>query len=85
MICYDCNCNAILAEPIKNRSASELLQVYKLFYSKLYNAGLAPQMHKLDDEMSAEVEGIIATQDATIQYVQPDNHQKNAAQGGIQT
>ena len=67
IICYTYNCNAILAYLIKKRSASELLQVYQHFYTILHNSGLVPQMRKLENEMSADIEQFIATQNAAVQ------------------
>ena len=85
MICYADNCNAILAHPIKNRSAIELLQAYQHFYTKLCSTGLVPQMHKWDNEMSADYKEFIVTQNAVVEYVQPDNHRINIAKWAIQT
>ena len=85
MICYVYSCNAILGHPIKNRLANELLQAYQHFYTILHNAGLSPQMHKMDNETSADIEHFIATQNAALQYVPPDTHCTNAAEQAIQT
>ena len=85
VICYAYSCNAILAHPIKSRSANELLMAYQHFYTILHNSGLSPQMHKMDNETSADIEHFIATQNAAIQYVPPDNHHTNAAEQAIQT
>ena len=80
MISYADSCNAILAHPIKNRSANKLLQSYQQLYTILHNAGLSPHMHKLDNETSADVECIIATQNTAAPYVPPGDDHTNTAE-----
>jgi len=50
MIAYDYDSNAILAEPLKNRSALELLRGYTAIHSTLVARGLRPQLQRLDNE-----------------------------------
>ena len=83
MICYAYCCNAILAHPIKNRLANELLQAYQHFYTIHDNAGLLPHMHKMDDKTSADIKHFISTKNAAVQYVSLDNHHTNAAEWSI--
>ena len=42
-------------------------------------------MHKMDNETLADIEHFIATQNAALQYVPPDNHRTNAAEQATQT
>ena len=80
MICYTSKWKAILVHPLKNGSATKLLQTYEHFYAMLTKAGHKPQLQKLDNESSAEVEEFIATQNAMVQDMPPQNHQTNAAE-----
>ena len=85
VICYAYSCNAVLAHPIKNISANELLQAYQHFYTILHNASPSPQMHKMDNETSADHVHFIATQNSALQYVPLDNHCTNAVEQVIQS
>ncbi len=51
-ILYDYDSNSIHAEPIKNRSAPEILRAYKIVTTTLTNAGLKPKLQRLDNECS---------------------------------
>ena len=52
LIIYDYDSNAILAEPIKSRSDSEILRAYDKTINLLKSRGLSPQLHRLDNEAS---------------------------------
>ena len=42
VICYVADCNAIISEPIKNKTAQQLLRAYHKFYTTLVKAGYGP-------------------------------------------
>ena len=44
-----------------------------------------PQLHKMDNEMSKDVEDFISIQQIGKQYTPPDMHRKNPADQSIQT
>jgi len=50
MVAYDYDSNAILAEPLKNRLAMELLRGYTAIHATLVARGLRPQLQCLDNE-----------------------------------
>jgi hypothetical protein len=50
MILYDYDSNAILAQPIKDRTAPELLRAFKVMEQELVARGLKPKLMKLDNE-----------------------------------
>jgi hypothetical protein len=50
MILYDYDSNAILAKPIKDRTAPELLKVFQFMEQELVARGLEPKLMKLDNE-----------------------------------
>jgi hypothetical protein len=52
MILYDYDSNAILAQPIKDRTAPELLKAFHVMEQELVARGLKPKLMKLDNEAS---------------------------------
>jgi hypothetical protein len=52
LIVYDYDSNAILVEPMKNRSAQEHLRAYNILYHYLCARGFRPILQKLDNECS---------------------------------
>jgi hypothetical protein len=52
MILYDYDSNVILAQPIKDRTAPELLKAFQIMEQKLMARGLKPKLMKLDNEAS---------------------------------
>ena len=85
MIAYAYEPNAILAEPLKNRTGPLLLTVYQNIYNRLELAGFKPMLHILDNEASAAFKTFLAQQKVDFQLVPPQNHRRNAAERAIQT
>jgi hypothetical protein len=52
MILYDYDSNAILAQPIKDRTARELLKAFQFMKQELAVRGLKPKLMKLENEAS---------------------------------
>jgi hypothetical protein len=52
MILYDYDSNAILAQPIKDRTAPELLKAFQVMEQELVARRLKPKLVKLDNEAS---------------------------------
>jgi hypothetical protein len=52
MIVYDYDSNAILAQPIKDRTSPELLKAFQVMEQELVARGLKPKLMKLDNEAS---------------------------------
>jgi hypothetical protein len=52
MILYDYDSNAILAQPIKDRTSPELLKAFQVMEQELVARGLKPKLMKLDNEAS---------------------------------
>jgi hypothetical protein len=52
MVIYDYDSNAIIAEPILNRTAKELICAYTSVHTLLLKRGLRPQQQQLDNEAS---------------------------------
>jgi hypothetical protein len=56
MILYDYDSNAILAQPIRDRTAHELLKAFQIMEQVLVARGLTPKLMKLDNEASKLLE-----------------------------
>ena len=55
LIIYECDTNAILVEPIKTGSDTDMLRAYYVLYYTLENAGYAPKLNIVDNEALAEL------------------------------
>ena len=71
MVLYDFDSNAILAEPMKNRSEREMVQVYTKMHTYLCRRGLKPRLQKLDNECPAGLKAFMADEDVTYQLALP--------------
>ena len=85
VIFYAVDGNYIKSYPIKSRHRSELLKAYEEVYTFLRIRGYRPQLHKLDNETSKDVEAFIAEQQAAIQYTAADMHRTNLAERAVRT
>jgi hypothetical protein len=52
MVLYDYDSNAIVAKPIRDRTAPELLKAFQFMEQELLAKGLEPKLMKLDNEAS---------------------------------
>ena len=59
MFMLDIDSNAILVEPLKNRTDAKLTRSYRAMMLRLKRAGIVPQKHILDNEVSTEMKNII--------------------------
>ena len=82
MILYDMdNTGSILAEPMRNRSAGEMVRAYQAAMDRLAKSKTKPTMHiVLDNECSTEMKEAIADQGMTMQLVPPHDHRRNAVE-----
>jgi hypothetical protein len=71
MMLYDYDSNAILAQPIKDRTAPELLKAFQVMEQELVARGLKPKLMKLDNEASKFLKEYLHQQDITFQLVPP--------------
>jgi hypothetical protein len=85
MIVYDYDSNAILAQPIKDRTAPELLKSFQVMEQELVARGLKPSLMKLDNEASKLLETYLYQQDITFQLVPPYSHRRNSAERAIRS
>ena len=85
MVAYAYKPNAILAEPLKNRTGTSILEALERVYNRLVLVRLKPTLHILDNKVSSNFKKFLSTQDVEFQLVPPHTHQKNAAERAIQT
>jgi hypothetical protein len=80
MVLYEYDDNAILAEPIKNRTAAELLRALQVMETKLTSRGLQPKLTRLDNEALQMLKSYLHDKNITFQLVPPYSHRRNAAE-----
>jgi hypothetical protein len=84
-ILYDYDSNAILASPIKSRSATDIVVGYNFCYQQLANAGIKPIIQRLDNEASHALINAITTKGLEYQLASPHDHRLNPAERAIET
>jgi hypothetical protein len=82
MILYDYDSNA---QPIKDRTAPELLKAFQIMEQVLVARGLTQKLMKLDNEASKLLKTYLHQQDITFQLVPPYSHMRNSAEGAIRS
>jgi hypothetical protein len=85
MILYDYDSNAILAQPIKDRTAPELLKAFQFMEQELVARGLRPKLMKLDKEGSKLLKAYLHQQDIIFQLVTLYSHRRNSAERSIRS
>jgi hypothetical protein len=77
--------NAILVEPIKNRSDGEQLKAYQAILQRIPKHQ-QPKMHWMDNEASAALKRLLVQEySMDYQLVPPHIHRRNAAERAIRT
>jgi len=82
MIMVHVDSNAVLAEPMKNRTDGEMTRAYLCLLDRLKTAGFVVKKHILDNECSAELKRLIK-ETCKLQLVPPGNHRANLAEVAI--
>jgi hypothetical protein len=85
VILYDYDSDAILAQPIKDRTAPELLKAFQLMEQELVARGLKPKLMKLDNEASKRLKDYLYQQYITFQLATPYSHIRNSAEQAIRS
>ena len=85
IIFYAVDGNFIKSYPIKSRHRSQILKAYEDVYAYLRIRGYRPQLHKLDNETSHDVENFITESQAKVQYTPADMHRTNLAERAVRT
>ena len=71
---YIYDANRIKGIAVKSRHSSELLKAYQEVYKWCEARGFKPELHRMDNETSGEVEDFIASQQTSVQYSPPGRH-----------
>lgn len=85
LVVYDYDCNGILIEPMKNRTADSILKAFTAIHARLVATGLRPQLHRLDSECSEASKSFLGKETINFQLVPPSVHRRNAADRAICT
>ena len=85
LVIYDYDSNAILAEPLKTRSAGEITKAWIKIHDKLAKQGTAPSIYIIDNEASLELKTALKKKQLAYQLVSPLVHHQNAAERAIRT
>ena len=84
MVMVEIDSNAILVDPIKNRTDMELTRLDSDMMLRMKRAGIVPQKHILDNELSTAMKTIIRNEYKMImELVPPVCHRRNAAEVAI--
>jgi hypothetical protein len=74
-----------LAQPIKDRTAPELLRAFQVMEQELVARGLKPKIMKLDNEASKLLKTYLHQQNITFQLVPPYSQRRNSAERAIRS
>jgi hypothetical protein len=85
MILYDYDSNAILAQPIKDRTAPALLRAFQVMEQELVARGQKTKLMKLENEASKLLKTYLHQQNITFQLVPPYIHRRNSAERAIRS
>ena len=85
LVAYHPNANAILLEPLRNRTATEIVNAWKKINTKLKSCALKPNTWILNNECSADLKNALTHKQITWQLAPPHQHRTNAAERAIQT
>jgi hypothetical protein len=80
IVLYEYDDNAILAEPIKNRTSAELLRAFQVMETKLTARGRQPKLMRLDNEALQLLKSNLHDKHITFQLVPPYSHRTNATE-----
>lgn len=84
-VLHDNDTNSIHAVPMRDKTATEILNAYQSIHKTLTRAGRKPKLHRLDNECSTILKDFMADNDITLQLVPPGQHRVNAAERAIRT
>ena len=80
MILCEVKSNAILVEPLRNKTSGEMVAAYQKLVNRLREGGIEPNLHILDNEILGEYRDAIAANQMKFQLVPPHGHRRNIAE-----
>ena len=84
-ILYNYDTNAILAQPLTTRGATEIKNAWIKQHQRLIQCGCAPATYIMDNEASAEIKQAILKHNIAYQLTPPHIHRINAVEWAIRT
>ena len=85
LVVYDYDSNAILAEPLKSRTAGSIKNGWENIHNKLKKRGVSPNLYLLDNEVSSDLKYAMTEAEVDWQLATPYLHRANAAERAIRT
>ena len=85
MIGYHYDANSIIAQPMKDRSATSMVMAWSKLHNIYETAAVAPHIYIMDNEFSAELKTALNQKNVKYQLVPPHSHRNNLAERAIQT
>jgi hypothetical protein len=85
MILYEYDGNFIMTEPIKNRTAAELLRAFQVMERKLTSRGLQPKLMRFENEVLQMLKTSLHEHEINFQLVRPYSHIRNSAERAIRS
>ena len=84
-VAYDYLINAILVEPMCDQEDKTVLAMFEKTFQYLKKKGFKPAMTVLNNQASRVIKEYLETENASWQFVEPNNHRVNTAERAIQT
>ena len=85
LVVYEYDSNAIIVQPLCNRTAPEIKHIFQCVVHYLNALGLRPRLHNLDNEASAILRDYLRSEEVEYQLVPPHIHRWNASEHAIST
>ena len=85
MVACEIDDNIILSEPVRSKTAGDLVQAYQNIMKRLKKAGIHPKKHVLDNEAPQVLKDAICEQEVDYELVPKGQHRRNIAERAIQT
>ena len=85
LIAYDYDTNYIFAIPIDSQSDEAIIGAFEKVFEQLEEKGYKPTFNVTDNQAANLIKRYLKTQNCQWQFVEPSNHQVNAAKRAIQT
>ena len=85
LVVYEYDSNAIIVQPLRNRTAPEIKCVFQSVVHYLNAWGLHPRLHTLDNEASAILRDYLCSEEVEYQLVPPHIQRRNASKRAIHT
>ena len=85
MVLYDYDANAIIGEPIPDRTTTTLQKAFLVLFNKIKLKGYKPSVIRLDNEISKDHLSLLEHVGLKVQLIPPYEHRQNLAERAIQT